>query len=169
MRLFSPVFRSPDKLYRGIVNATDFKIGFVDMDRAANDSEEGEKALDELKGYMEANQTAIDERGKAIEQMKSDLERGSAFMSGESKMDDLERAERDLQRMATVANQDLEIKRNELTASVFKGILEIIRKMGQEQKYSIILPVQSLLYGDKALDITDIVIKKSTNRKGQCR
>jgi outer membrane protein len=151
------------------VNAADTKIGFVDIDRAANDSEEGKKAVSGLKDFMASKQSAISEKGKAVEKMKSDLEKQAGIISPEakkSKADELERSERDLQRMVADANQEFDKKRRELTESVYKEIIEVITKYGQEEKYTAILPLQTMLYSDKVLDITDIIIKRFNERKG---
>ncbi len=151
------------------VNAADMKLGFVDIDRAANDSEEGKKAVGGLKDFMSAKQSAITEKGKEIEKMKSDLEKQGSVMSPDakkSKIEEVERSEREFQRMVSDANQEFEKKRRELTESVYKEIIDIVGKFGPEQKYTVILPVQSLLYSDKTLDITDIIIKKFNESKG---
>ncbi len=151
------------------VNAADMKLGFVDIDRAANDSEDGKKAVSGLKDFMSSKQSTITERGKEIEKMKGDLEKQGAIMSPDAKkakMEDLERSEREFQRMVSDANQEFEKKRRELTESVYKEIIEVVVKFGQEQKYTVILPVQSLLYSDKTLDITDTIIKKFNESKG---
>lgn len=144
------------------------KIGFVDIDKAANDSEEGKKAVASLKDYMTGKQSQINEKGKAIEKMKADLEKQGSVISAEarkSKIEEIERAERDFQRMLTDVNQELEKKRRELTESVYKEIIRVIEQIGQEGKYSVILPNQSLLYGDKTLDITNEVIQKYNEMK----
>ena len=151
------------------VNAADMKFGFVDIDRAANDSEEGKKAVTGLKDFMSSRQSSISERGKAIEKMKSDLEKQGAIMSPDakkSKIEEVERSEREFQRMVSDANQEFEKKRRELTESVYKEIIDVVAKFGQEEKYTIILPVQSLLYSDKTLDITDVIIKRFNESKG---
>lgn len=151
------------------VNAADMKLAFVDIDRAANDSEEGKKAVSGLKDFMASRQSTISERGKEIEKMKSDLEKQGAIMSPDakkSKIEEMERSEREFQRMVQDANQEFEKKRRELTESVYKEIIEIVVKVGQEEKYTVILPVQSMLYGDKTLDITDTIIKKFNESKG---
>src|SRR5208337_4863355 len=150
------------------VNAADMKIGFVDIDKAANDSEEGKKAVSGLKEFMSSRQSTISDRGKEIEKMKSDLEKQGAVMSSDakkSKIEEIERSEREFQRMVSDANQEFEKKRRELTETVYKEIIEVVVKFGQDQKYTVILPVQSLLYSDKSLDITDIIIKKFNEKK----
>jgi len=152
-----------------IVNAADNKIGFCNMDRAANDSEEGKKAISSLKDYMSSKQTAIQEKGREIDRMKSDLDKQGSAMAPDakkSKVEELERSQRELQRMVSDAKEEFERKKRELTESVYKEIIEVIDKFGHDEKYSIILPAQSLLYAEKALDITDIIIEKYNVKKG---
>jgi len=151
------------------VNAADTKIGFVDIDKAANESDEGKKAINGLNDYRLSRQASISEKGKAIEKMKSDLEKQGSIMSTDakkSKIEEIERAEREFQRMVSDAQQEFEKKRRESTESVYKEIIDIVGKYGQEEKYTVILPVQSLLYSEKILDITDIIIKKYNDLKG---
>lgn len=151
------------------VYAADMKIGFCDIDRAANDSEEGKKAVLGLKDFMSSRQATVQAKGQAIDKMKSDLDKQGAIMSADAKkakMEELERSEREFQRTVSDANMEFEKKRRELTESVYKEILAIIEKYGQQEKYSLILPVQSMLYGDKSLDITDVIIKKYNEKKG---
>ncbi|MGD0281320.1 MAG: OmpH family outer membrane protein [Dissulfurispiraceae bacterium] len=151
------------------VNAADIKMGFVDIERAANDSEEGMKAISQLNEFKSSKQLVLTEKGKAIEQMKSDLDKQGDIISSDakkSKIEEVERSERELQRMVADASQELEKKRREMTESVYKKIIELLAKYGQDEKYTVILPMQSVLYGDKTLDITDIIIKKFNEQKG---
>lgn len=149
-------------------HAAEAKLGFVDIDKAANESEEGKKAISGLKDYMASKQAAVNDKGKSIEKMKADLEKQAAIISPDakrSKLEEIERAERDFQRMLSDVNMELEKKRRELTEAVYKEVIEVIEKMGQDGKYDAILPVQSLLYGNKSLDLTDAVIKKFNESK----
>lgn len=148
------------------------KLGYVDIDRAANESEEGKKAIGNLKELMSSKQAAVTEKGKSLEKMKGDLEKQGAVMSAEArkaKIEEAERAERDFQRMLADVKQELEKKQRELTESVYKEIMGVIEKIGQEENYSAILPVQQLLYADKALDLTEEVIKRYNAVKGAAK
>ncbi|MBI3593291.1 MAG: OmpH family outer membrane protein [Nitrospirae bacterium] len=145
------------------------KIGYVDVDKAANESEEGKKAVANLKDFMSSKQALITEKGKALEKMKADLEKQGAIISPDakrSKIEEIERSEREFQRIVSDINIELEKKRRELTESIYKEIIDVIEKTGQEGKYSVILTGQSLLYVDKSLDITDTIIKKYNEIKG---
>lgn len=150
------------------ISAAEIKIGFVDIDRAANESTEGKKAIVRLKDLMDDKQTAVNEKGKNIEKMKADLEKQAAVISADAKrakIEEIERMDRDFQRMLSDVNLELEKKRRELTETIYKDIIEIIEKIAREEKYDAILPPQSVLYANKSLDITDNVIKKYNEQK----
>ena len=150
------------------VFAADLKIGFVDVDKAANESAEGKKAIANLKDLMASKQATVTEKGKAIEKMKADLEKQSAIISPDArraKVDEIERAERDFQRMVSDTNAELDRKRRELTESIYKEILETVDKIGHEQKFDLIVPVQSIIYGNRAYDLTGQVIKRYNELK----
>lgn len=157
--LFLPAFNS--------TAAADIKIGFIDVDKAANESEEGKKALAGLKDFMASKQAAFSEKLKNFEKMKADLEKQSSLISPEArklKVEEIESSGRDLQRLDADAKQEFEKKRRELTEAIYKELSEIIEKVGQEGKYDAIFP--PFLYYNKSLDITELVIKKFNESKG---
>lgn len=143
--------------------AADLKIGYCNVDRVINESDEGKKAFALLKEIIASKQAALQEKSKTVEKMKSDLDKQGASMSADvrtQKVDEFERARRDLQQAVSDANTDIEIKKKELTAAIYKEVFETVNAFAQQKKYSVILPVTSLLYGEKALDITDLIIIK---------
>ncbi len=149
-------------------NAADIKIGVVDIEKAANDSEEGKKARSNLNELASSLRLPIDKKIAEIDKMKSDLDKQGSLMSPDakkSKIEDVERSEREYQRMMSDANQELQKKQRELTESVYKQIIEVVAKYGQEEKYTVILPLTSLPYSDKTLDLTDIIIKRFNESK----
>ncbi len=100
--------------------------------------------------------------------MKADLEKQAAIISPDAKrtkLEELERSERDFQRMLSDVNAELERKRRELTESIYKEIIEVVDKVGQEGKYDAIFPIQSILSGNKSLDLTDTIIKRYNELK----
>lgn len=170
MGKFLAVFLGVAMFISGVTSAAiaaDFKIGFVDINKAANESEKGIKAQAGLKDFLMSKQAAIGEKGKAIEKMKADLEKQASIISPEarrSKLEEIERADRDFQRVLSDSDVEFEKKRREATESVYKEIFDIVEKVGQEQKYDVILP-GPVLYINKSLDITADIIKKYNDTK----
>lgn len=154
--------------------ADTIKIGFVDLVRALNESESGKKAKADLEFLIKSKQGAIDEKGKAIEKGKNDLEKQASVLSQDarkSKEEDLERLIREYQRLVADSQGEVKKKESELTGEILKDIRAIIQKMGQDEAYTIILENAEgqILYSRKDIDLTDAVIKKHNEAKAKSK
>lgn len=148
--------------------ADSLKIGCVDLQRALYESETGKKAKSDIDALIKSKQSIIDEKRKAIEKLRSELEKQASVLSAEarkSKQDELEKMEREYLRIAQDSDTEIRKKDTELRDMIFKEILEIIDKMGKEEGYTLIIERGSVLHLDKAIDITDLVIKRYTESK----
>lgn len=153
------------------VSAQTPKIAIVDLLKALNESETGKEAKTKLESLIKSKQVVIEEKGKNIEKIKSDAEKQASILSADArkaKEEELERLIRDYQRMVTDSQAEVKKREGELTAEILRDLREIIRKIGQEEGYTLILEDAEglLLYSDKALHITDKVIKQYNESKG---
>ncbi|MBF0320488.1 MAG: OmpH family outer membrane protein [Nitrospirae bacterium] len=144
------------------------KIGFVDIQRVINDSEPGKKAKESLEAYIKTHQAKIEEKEKAIDSMKADLDKKSAALSEDAKkkkQEEMQSMVRDLKRMAAEAQDEVRKKENDLTKDVFTDIRNIIRQIGKDDGYTAILDSGASLYALESSDITDKIIKKLNDLK----
>jgi outer membrane protein len=142
-----------------------FKVGFVDLARSLNESEAGKKAKADLEFMIKGKQSTIDEKGKAIEKAKSDLDKQSSVLSQEArktKEEELERMLREYQRLVGDSQTEVKKKEGEFTGEIIKEIRAIIQKTGQDEGYTMILENSDgqVLYSRKDHDLTDAIIKK---------
>jgi outer membrane protein len=154
------------------VAADAVKIGVVDLYRALNESDTGKKAKADLESLVKAKQSSIDEKGKAIEKLRFDLEKQVSVLSPEAKKakeEELERLIRDYQRIASDSQTELKKKEGELTGSILNELREYISKIAQEDGYSLILENAGgvVLYFEKTYDVTDKVIRKYNDSKAK--
>jgi outer membrane protein len=154
----------------GHAYAENVKVGVVDLMKALNESNAGKKAKGELESLIKAKQAVLDQKGKEIEKVKSDLEKQSSVLSPEAKKsreDDLERMLREYQRLVQDSQNEVKKKEGELTGGILKEMRVIIGKMGQEGGYTIILEnVEGVvLFSKKEINLTDAVIKKYNESK----
>lgn len=146
------------------------KIGVVDLLKALNESEQGKKSIAEIESLRKSKQSVIEEKGKKIEQLKSDLEKQSSVLSADakkSKEDEIERLIREFQRLVSDSTNELQKKQREIEVEMIKELRVIIENIGKEEKYTYIVESSEggLLYFDKAVDITENVIKKFNETK----
>jgi outer membrane protein len=150
--------------------ASEFKIGYVDLRIALNESEPGKKAKAELESTIKIRQAAVEEKGKAIEKLKSDLEKQGSVLSAEArktKEEEVERMIKDYQRLVQDSQADVKKREEKLTVSIVKELRDIIDKIGREENYSLILENAEsiILYSQKNVDITEQVIKRYNESK----
>jgi len=150
--------------------AADAKIGYVDMQRALNESETGKKARAEVKGQVDKLESQLKGKKDELEKLKDELDRKAVVMRDEERrkmQDDFERKRLDLKRKFEDAQAELQKKDNELTGSIIKELQEVIRQIGERDRYTMILEMSSsgLLYSDKSTDLTDEVLAAYNSRK----
>lgn len=145
--------------------AAEVKIGVVDLMKALNESESGKKAKSELESLIKSKQSSLDEKGKEIEKLKSELDKQASVLSADAKKtkeDDLERLLREYQRLVSDSQTDVKKKETELTGEILKELRVIIDKLGQEGGYTIVIENADgiILFSKKEINLTDAVIRK---------
>jgi outer membrane protein len=142
-----------------------FKIGVVDLYKAVNESEQGKKANADLESMIKSKKEALEAKGRAIEKLRSELEKQGDVLSADAKKnkaEEYERLTREYQRNASDSENEVRKKQGELTGRIIKQLREIIMAMAKEEKYTMILERADglVLYADASIDITDKVISQ---------
>jgi outer membrane protein len=151
------------------------KIGYVDLQRALNESEAGKKAKEDFKVQVDKLQAQLKRQKDEIDSLKEQLEKKSAVMKEDQRAnleDEYRRKLRDFERNYKDSQADLQKKDNELTGAIIKDLQEVIRDYGEREGYTLILEATSsaVLYGTKSADLTDDVMKLyNSTRPGKKR
>ncbi len=138
------------------------KIGYVDLQRALNDCNEGKAAKVELQAEMKGMQANIDKKIAERDKLKAELERQSSVLSPKAKKAKeatLEKLTADTQQLITESNQDMQQKQREKEVVILKRIKAAIDQIGKKDHYMVILPSDVILYSNGAKEITDDVIQ----------
>jgi outer membrane protein len=141
------------------------KIGYVDLQRALNDSEAGRKAKEEFKVQVDKLQGQLKKQKDELDSLKDQLEKKSLVMKEEERgnlEEDYRKKLRDFERNYKDSQADLQKKDNELTGGIIKDLQEVIRDYGEREGYTLILEATSsaVLYGSKSADLTDAVMRQ---------
>ena len=140
------------------------KIGYVDLQRALNESESGKKAKEDFKVQVDKLQAQLKRQKDDIDSLKEQLEKKSVVMKEEERAnleDEYRRKLRDFERNYTDSQTELQKKDNELTGAIIKDLHEVIRDYGEREGYTLILEATSsaVLYGNKSADLTEDIMK----------
>jgi len=149
-------------------SAAELQIGYIDLQRIVYESEAGKKARSELDALIKSKQAVVDEKRKTLEKLKSDLEKQASALSPEArkaKQDEYEKNEREFLRFAQDSETELRKKDAELKEMIVKEVFELMDKIGKEEGYTMILDRSMVIYGNKEIDITNIIIKKYNESK----
>lgn len=143
----------------------EIKIGYVDFNKALNESENGKNATRVLEDFIKNKKNIYVEKEKEIKELDEELKKQASVLSPESrknKEDQLSKMYIDYQRLARDIQEEIQKKESELTQEIQKDLVKIIVEIGKKEGYTVILErgVSGILYSQDKLDMTDRVIKK---------
>jgi outer membrane protein len=133
------------------------KMGIIDLQKVAEESLAGKKSTVEYNILAKAKQALIDEKNKAIEKLRSELEQQKQDISEKplkQKQEELEKLETELSRFGQDAEAELGKKYEELYSNMLREVIELTGRVGAAENYTIIIDKGGTLYCDKNLDIT---------------
>ena len=146
----------------GSVWATDFKIAYVDIQRAVNECNAGKDAKKAITKDVEKIQRLNAEKQKELQTIKESSEKQTLMMTPDAraaKEKEFQGKVRDYQRWVDDNQKEIQQKTVEMEQNISSGLQKVIQKVGADEGYTLILEKGLVLYVSKALDITDRVIK----------
>jgi len=143
--------------------ADSVKIGYIDMQGALNESLAGKDAKAALEKLVKERQDKIDEKIALRDKLTADLEKQSVVLSDDAKRqkeDELDKLNRELDRMVSDSNTELQKQQREMEIGIIKDLDTILKDIGKKGNYTVILPAEVVLYSVEGIDVTDEAIKK---------
>jgi outer membrane protein len=143
----------------------DFKIGYVDLQRALNDSNAGKKAKAEFKTRVDGLEKQLKAKKEEVDRLKAQLEKQSVVLSDleRRKLEgDFQHKTLDLKRRFEDSQVELQKKDAELTGKILKGLQKIVKDIGDDRGYDLVLELGAspVLYYKKGDDLTEEVLEK---------
>ena len=148
------------------------KIGFVDLPRIFSESDAGKKARADIEAIEKSKKAVIEEKVNALKKNEEEITKQSSVLSAEAKKakeEEMEKLQRDVQRLVAEARTELQKKENELTNAILKDVSDIVDAIGYEEGYAVILRSEVVLSAKKELDLTSAVITRLNESKGKLK
>jgi len=146
----------------GTVQA-EMRVAVVDMQRALNECDAGKKAKDSVKGKFEKAQLDLKKEREDLDKARDEFEKKALLLKEDERRNrerELENRALDFKRKYEDLQRDLKRTDAELTSGIVEQLYGIVNDYGRQQGYTLVLEASSgLLYADKALDITDAIVK----------
>ena len=145
------------------------KIGFVDLDRALNESRAGKIALEKLQTKIKETESSLLKEKQDLERLRTDIEKKGLLLKETERRKlekEFQRRVRNYQREMRDSQEELNQRKNELMADILKGLEKVVTAIGKNEKFTLILERSQVLYTDQGVDITDRVIKRYDSNGG---
>src|SRR5215831_5513917 len=110
------------------VLAEEMKIGYVDMQRALNETEDGRKAKAQLKKVFDQKQKELDEQQEELKKAADDLEKKRTLLPANTVKEKEAELQKNLQKVQQTYmrhQQDIAAKEQEATQAIFQRMQRI--------------------------------------------
>ena len=146
------------------------KIGYIDLQKALNESDTGKEAKASFNKRVEELQKVLDEKQNELKKLQEELEKQKGLLTPEARAEKektYQQKIKDAQRFAKDSQEELQQKDAELTKKILRDLRDVIKKMGADDGYTIILEKGEafVLYAADGVDITEKVIKAYNKKK----
>jgi outer membrane protein len=142
--------------------AAEKRVGFVDIQKAVINTKEWKRSFETFKKDFAKEKKKIKSREARIKKMLADLNKQSFVLDPElkKKKEDKFRKEKvAFERYVQDQNQEFGKSEKEMTQKILLKMMKVIRKIGKEKKFTMILEQKVVLYHDKGNDLTSLAIK----------
>lgn len=141
------------------------KVGFVDLQVIASNSQEGKAATAKLDEYRKKKNGEIAERQKQAQALQAKLQQGGNVLNDQARSQaekDLQRLQRELQAMQEDANQELQDMTQQLQTQFQERLNPIIEQVATEKGLHVVFSVRDggIIWAYSGIDISAEVIKR---------
>jgi len=147
------------------------KLGYVNLQRALNEIDEGKAAKAQLKKDFDEKQKQLDQKTDDLKKALADFDKQAMVMSAEAKATrgaDLDRRKLEIQEFYVKLQQDLSSREREATRGLFDKMAAIAREIAEAEGFTFVFEQNDagLVYAPASLDITNELIRRYNARFG---
>ena len=149
--------------------AAELKIGYVDLQKAVAEVDEGKAAQAQLKKEFEEKQKKLDEREAELKRLQADYEKQSMVLAEgarKTKQEELERKFGEAQVLLRQLQQELGGRERELMNALLEKMKQVVREIAEAEGFTFILEKNQagIMYAPSSLDVTNELVRKYNAR-----
>ncbi|HSN14068.1 MAG TPA: OmpH family outer membrane protein [Anaeromyxobacteraceae bacterium] len=153
----------------GVVRAAELKIGYVDLQRAVSEVEEGKAARAQLKREFDEKQKKLDAKEAELKKLQADFEKQAVVLSEQAKTEkaaELERKFGEAQALLRQLQQELGGRERELMSALFDKMGQIVKEIAAAEGFTFVLEKNQsgIMYAPASLDVTNELVRKYNAR-----
>ena len=140
-------------------HAKDLRVGYVDIQLAVANTKEWKKEFVSFKTKFQREKISITKKEEQLKKKIADLNKQSMVLNPELKKkieDDILKKKREFERYVQDKNEEFAKKEKEITNEILKKMVTVIKNIGKEKRFTIILEKKLGLYFDESLDLTTL-------------
>jgi len=146
------------------------KIGYVDIQKAIQETSAGKKAKKDLETDFNKKKKELEKKEADLKKMNEDLEKKALVLSEEvrtQKQQELQQEMMKYRELVGKSQMDIQKRERDLTLPILEKIRGIVEDIAKKDSYTVILEKseQSVLYANKEIDLTDRVVKEFEKAK----
>jgi Skp family chaperone for outer membrane proteins len=139
------------------------KYAFVNLQAVAAQSNDGRAAAEKLKAFQDQKTRELQDKQKTLQAAQQKLESGGSVLSDSARTQlqtDIDRQQRDLQRLSEDANQDVQNLAQQVEEDFTRKVLPIVSKVAQEKQVHFVFNANQsgLIWAEPGMDLTGEVI-----------
>jgi outer membrane protein len=143
--------------------SAEMKIGYLDVTRVAEESPQYINARKSLQRELDKREQDLRAKAEQLKKLEEKFKRDSAVMS-ESEVRRLERdilsRQRKLKNSRDEYRDELSLRQNEERQKLLRKVAEVVRKIGKDEGFDLILTPESVAYFNPKIDISDKVLAR---------
>jgi outer membrane protein len=145
------------------------KIGFVDLQRAIREVDEGKAATAVLKKDFDEKQRQLDVKRGEFEKSKADFDKQASLMNEQARKDraaDLDKKAMELQQLFVNLQKDLSGREQEVMRGLIDKMSSLVREIAEADGFTMVLERgdAGIIYAQSALDLTNELVRKYNSR-----
>jgi outer membrane protein len=151
--------------------AEEVKLGYVDLQRAISETEDGRKAKAQLKKEFDQKQKEIDEQQADVKSAIEDFEKKRSLLSADKvreKEAELQARLQKVQQTYMRHQQDLQGKQDQVMSKIIERMNKILIKIATTENFTMIFDKTpgGLVWAKPHLDLTNDLIRRYNSGEG---
>jgi outer membrane protein len=148
--------------------AADVRIGVIDTQEVLKESKAAKKARNLLMDELNEKRSVFSKKQDEVRLLEEEIKiKGDGMTESQKreKNDNLAREIKNLQRLKTDLEEELNKKNVDLTQRILQDVSDVIKEFMKKEKYTLILEKKSVVSSDEAIDITEKIIRLYDSKK----
>ena len=149
-------------------DATDVRIGVIDIQKAVSNTKEWKKEFNSFKAKFEKEKKSIIAKEGRLKKKIQDFGKQSMVISPalkKKKEDALMKQKREFERYVQDKNEDFAKQEKEITNKILQKMVKVIKKLGKSKNFTMVLEKKVSIYFDESLDLTSLATRTYDKNK----